>query len=93
MFIRLNLYLWERKKKKSLNMKVLMIIIFLGNEEKKKLLYMDQYNNETNKSHETNVLCGNKIYNKCGNKKYISRSFCFFELQQESPQTYKYVML
>ncbi|SOV15055.1 conserved Plasmodium protein, unknown function [Plasmodium sp. gorilla clade G2] len=57
-----------KKKKKIIKDKITDANYILCNEEKKKLLDLDRYNNEKNKSHETYVLSGNKIYDKIDNK-------------------------
>ncbi|EUR71312.1 hypothetical protein PFBG_03039 [Plasmodium falciparum 7G8] len=75
-----------KKKKKIIEHEGTDDNYILGNEEKKKLLYMDQYNNETNKSHETNVLCGNKIYNKCGNKNIFLDHSVFLNYNKKVPK-------
>ncbi|SOV77251.1 conserved Plasmodium protein, unknown function [Plasmodium sp. gorilla clade G3] len=58
----------------------------LCNEEKKKLLYLDPYNNETNKSHETYVLSGNKIYNKFDKKNIFLDHSVFLNYHKKVPK-------
>ncbi|SOV22990.1 conserved Plasmodium protein, unknown function [Plasmodium sp. DRC-Itaito] len=76
----------KKKKKKYIKDKFTDGNYILCNEEKKILLDLDRYNNETNKSHETYLLSGNKIYDKIDNKNIFLDHSVFLNYNKKGPK-------